>query len=165
MPTVCYPFVVLVFFDRKIGVLGCCVIRLCKAMSLEPLVYFSPIHLKVIVVTGNASCFVCYPFMVFVFFLIWNVLSCCVMRSNKCWVITYTVPSERNPEGNALEHHSSINMEQKRDCVYNTMFHVPWRCELVCSYTLSLLLLQVFENVSEMWFYMISIFAWSDSCS
>ncbi|CAK9202738.1 unnamed protein product [Sphagnum troendelagicum] len=33
--------------------------------------------------------------------------------------------------GSALEHHSSINMEQKRDRVYNTMFHVPWRCELL----------------------------------
>jgi len=33
--------------------------------------------------------------------------------------------------GSAVEHHSSVNMEQKRDRVYNTMFHVPWRCELL----------------------------------
>jgi hypothetical protein len=33
--------------------------------------------------------------------------------------------------GSAVEHHSSVNMEQKRDRVYNTMFHVLWRCELL----------------------------------
>lgn len=33
--------------------------------------------------------------------------------------------------GSTLRNTTSVGTEQKRERVYNTMFHVPWRCELV----------------------------------
>jgi hypothetical protein len=35
--------------------------------------------------------------------------------------------------GNSLRSTISVGNEKKRQRVYNTMFHVPWRCERVCS--------------------------------
>ncbi|KAL6013387.1 hypothetical protein ACLOJK_003885 [Asimina triloba] len=42
--------------------------------------------------------------------------------------------------GNSLRSTTSLENEKKRQRVYNTMFHVPWRCELlsVCSIILNL---------------------------
>lgn len=51
-----------------------------------------------------------------------------------------TVPVEKMPlqyfwgeirGGNSLRITASVGNEKKRQRVYNTMFHVPWRCELV----------------------------------
>jgi hypothetical protein len=33
--------------------------------------------------------------------------------------------------GSMSERHSSAGIQQRRERIYNTMFHVPWRCELV----------------------------------
>jgi hypothetical protein len=34
--------------------------------------------------------------------------------------------------GNSLRSTIAVGNEKKRQRVYNTMFHVPWRCERVC---------------------------------
>lgn len=34
-------------------------------------------------------------------------------------------------KGSMSESHSSAGMQQRRERIYNTMFSVPWRCELV----------------------------------
>lgn len=61
--------------------------------------------------------------------------------------------------GSAVEHHSSVNMEQKRDRVYNTMFHVPWRCELVRSF-FSLPLVLYLKTIVELVFHQYHICLW-----
>lgn len=42
--------------------------------------------------------------------------------------------------GNSLRSTTSIGNDIKRQRVYNTMFHVPWRCELVSFNSLSFIL-------------------------
>jgi hypothetical protein len=61
--------------------------------------------------------------------------------------------------GSAVEHHSSVNMEQKRDRVYNTMFHVPWRCELVRSF-FSLPLVLYLKTIVKLVFHQYHICLW-----
>ncbi|GLJ53699.1 hypothetical protein SUGI_1145720 [Cryptomeria japonica] len=36
--------------------------------------------------------------------------------------------------GNSLRNTTSVVNDKERQRVYNTMFHVPWRCELVSIY-------------------------------